>query len=152
PALEAVLRDVHEARADRIVIGGDTVPGPMPRETLDRLFALDLPVQFIHRNFERSALAPMGALRGEPGSYWGTTSGRPLPERDLEVMRWTARQLTADDERRFASWPLTLRLTIPGVGEVLFCHGTPRSETEIFTRQTPEERLRPLFDPLGVAL
>jgi len=67
-------------------------------------------------------------------------------------MRWTAQQLTPGDERRFASWPLTLRLTIDGVGDVLFCHGTPRSETEIFTRQTSEERLRPLFDPLGAAL
>jgi hypothetical protein len=35
-----VLGDVHKAGADRIVIGGDVFPGPMPRETLDRLRAL----------------------------------------------------------------------------------------------------------------
>src|SRR5438128_1839193 len=34
PALEAVLEDVARTRADRIVVGGDVVPGPMPRETL----------------------------------------------------------------------------------------------------------------------
>jgi len=27
----------------------------------------------------------------------------------------------------------------------LFCHATPRNETEIFTRLTPEERLAPVF-------
>jgi predicted phosphodiesterase len=30
------------------------------------------------------------------------------------------------------------------------CHGTPRSDVEIFTRSTPEERLLPLFENLGV--
>ena len=43
PALEAVLEDVARARADQIVIGGDVVPGPMPRETLARLVDLDPP-------------------------------------------------------------------------------------------------------------
>jgi diadenosine tetraphosphatase ApaH/serine/threonine PP2A family protein phosphatase len=33
---------------------------------------------------------------------------------------------------------------------VLFCHSTPRSETECFTRRTDENRLLPLFEPLGV--
>ena len=48
PALEAVLEDVARAGADRIVIGGDVVPGPMPRETLVRLLELDLPFQLAH--------------------------------------------------------------------------------------------------------
>ena len=51
-----------------------------------------------------------------------------------------------------ASWPKTLHLEIPGLGEVLFCHSTPRSETEVFTRLTPEERLLPLFDGLNVSV
>lgn len=34
PALEAVLREVRSAGVDRIVVGGDVIPGPMPRETL----------------------------------------------------------------------------------------------------------------------
>lgn len=32
------------------------------------------------------------------------------------------------------------------MGAILFCHSTPRSETEIFTRLTPSERLEPLFE------
>src|SRR5438045_3831686 len=47
PALEAVLDDARRAGVDRIVVGGDVVPGPMPREALARLLDLDIPVQFI---------------------------------------------------------------------------------------------------------
>jgi Icc-related predicted phosphoesterase len=32
PALEAVLQDIRQANVDQIVVGGDVVPGPMPRE------------------------------------------------------------------------------------------------------------------------
>jgi len=152
PALEAVLAEVASAGVDRIVMGGDVVPGPMPRECLDRLLTTDLPVQFIHGNCERSVLAQMAALQGAPVTYWGTTSGNPLPEKDQQNMRWTALQLGPDDERLFAAWPRTLTLDLGGLGKVLFCHATPRSETEVFTRLTPEERLLPLFETLDAAL
>jgi hypothetical protein len=49
-----------------------------------------------------------------------------------------------------ARWPKTLQLEIPGLVQVLFCHSTPRSETECFTRLTVEDRLPPLFEPLQV--
>jgi diadenosine tetraphosphatase ApaH/serine/threonine PP2A family protein phosphatase len=45
-----------------------------------------------------------------------------------------------------ARWPKTLQLEIDGLGQVLFCHSTPRSETEVFTRLTPEDRLLPVFE------
>ena len=48
PALEAVLDDVRTAGVDSIVIGGDVVPGPLPRETLACLEALEIPVRFLH--------------------------------------------------------------------------------------------------------
>jgi predicted phosphodiesterase len=34
---------------------------------------------------------------------------------------------------------------------VLFCHATPRNDTEIFTRLTPEDRLLPIFEGLGIS-
>ncbi len=138
PALEAVLHDIRQAGVDRIVVGGDVVPGPMPRETLRCLLDLDLPVQFIRGNGEVEVLAQMA----------GTETGR-VPEQFREVMRWTAQQLHADDERLLAGWPMTLRVEIDGLGEVLFCHATPRNETEIFTRLTPEDRLLPIFEGLN---
>ena len=47
---------------------------------------------------------------------------------------------------------MTCRVEIRGLGEVLFCHATPRHENEIFTRLTPEERLLPVFEGLDVPL
>jgi predicted phosphodiesterase len=151
PALEAVLAEVRQADVDRIVVGGDVVPGPMPRETLAMLFHLDRPVEFIHGNCELAVLAQMAATDESSVTYWGTASGAPLPPPFREAMRWTAQQLP-DYQQVFASWPKTLRLELAGLGEVLFCHGTPRSETEGFTRLTPEEQLVPLFAGLGVSV
>jgi len=67
-------------------------------------------------------------------------------------MRWVAQQLDAELERWLASWPETLRVEIRGLGDVLFCHATPRSDTEVFTRLTPETDLLPLFDGLNARL
>jgi predicted phosphodiesterase len=38
--------------------------------------------------------------------------------------------------------PATVVLDVDGLGRVLFCHGSPRTDMEILTRATPEERLR----------
>jgi len=151
PALEAVLHDIRQADVDQVVVGGDVVPGPMPRETLRRLLDLDLPVQFIHGNGELAMLAQMAAAETDSVTYWGTVSGAPPPEPIREVYRRTARQIQPEYEPVLASWPKTLRLEIRGLGEVLFCHSTPRSETECFTRLTPEDRLLPLFEGLKVS-
>jgi predicted phosphodiesterase len=149
PALEAVLEDVARANADRIVVGGDLLPGPMPRETLELLLSLDTPVQFIYGNGELMILAQIAARDSGRVTYWGTTSGQPLPEPLQEVGRWTGRQLDAKHELMIRSWPGTLELDLPDIGHVLFCHGTPRSELEVFTHRTPEDRLLPVFDALG---
>src|SRR5918992_1224406 len=84
PALEAVLDEVRRARVDRIVIGGDVLPGPMPRETLDYLLALDIPALFIRGNGDRVVLEK--------------TQGRDspeIPEAFRDVIRWNAEQLDA---------------------------------------------------------
>ena len=148
PALDAVLHEVREAGVDGIVVGGDVMPGPMSRECLARLFELDPHARFVYGNCERAVLAQAAALEGGEVTYWGTTSGRPLPAPDLENMRWTAQQLGPEERVALAGWPKTLRMRIEGLGDVLFCHGTPRSETEIFTKRTAEERLLPLFGGL----
>ena len=138
PAVEAVLQDIRQAEVDQIVVGGDVLPGPMPRETLTCLLDLSIPVQFIQGNGDREVLALMA------GSETGA-----VPEQFREVMRWNAEQLHPEHERLLASWPKTVRVEIDGVGEVLFCHATPRSDTEVFTRLTPEGRLLPIFKGLN---
>ncbi|MEP6782617.1 MAG: metallophosphoesterase family protein, partial [Acidobacteriota bacterium] len=57
PALEAVMKEVKRIGVDRIVIGGDVIPGPMPRECLDLVFSLDLPTHFIIGNGDRETVA-----------------------------------------------------------------------------------------------
>jgi putative phosphoesterase len=141
PALEAVLQDIRQAKVDHVVVGGDVLPGPMPRETLMCLLDLDIPVQFIKGNGDREVLALMrGAETGA------------IPEQFREGMRWNAEQLHPEDEQLLASWPGTLRLEIRGLGEVLFCHATPRNDTEVFTRLTPADRLLPIFAGLNVTM
>ncbi|HKX17649.1 MAG TPA: metallophosphoesterase family protein [bacterium] len=151
PALEAVLQDARHAGVDQVVAGGDVVPGPMPRETLRCLLDLEIPVHFIHGNCELAVLAQMRAAETGPVTYWGTISGRPLPEADQRIMRWTAQQLSPEYEPVLAGWPKTLQLEVPGLGGALFCHSTPRSETEVFTRLTSVERLAPIFGGLGAS-
>src|SRR5262249_11800871 len=51
-SLEAVLQEMRDVEVDEVVIGGDIVPGPMQRETLARLFDLDVPAHFIYGNGE----------------------------------------------------------------------------------------------------
>ena len=140
PALDAVLAEVQAAGADRIVIGGDVLPGPMPRETLDRLLALDVPIDYLFGNGE---VAILNEMKGTPSPA--------MPETYRPMLQWNAEQVSAA-RALLEGWPATVRLDVPGLGAVLFCHATPRNEDEIFTRVTPEARLRPLFDSLGVSL
>jgi len=138
PALEAVLAEIRREHVDQIVVGGDVVPGPMARDCLELLHALATPTRFIRGNCEVSALAAMA----------GEDPGR-MPESAKETMRWTARELQSGYRSTFESWPKTLQLEIPALGRVLFCHGTPRDENEIFTKLTPDNRLLPIFEPCG---
>jgi predicted phosphodiesterase len=152
PALDAVFQDIRQANVDQIVVGGDVVPGPMSRETLGRLLELDVPTHFIHGNGELAILAQMAEARTGSVTYWGTTSGARPPETIVDVYRWTTAQLQPEFEPVLARWPKTLQLEIDGLGQVLFCHSTPRSETEVFTRLTSEDRLLPLFERLQVVV
>jgi predicted phosphodiesterase len=152
PALDAVLEEIRHADVEQVVVGGDVVPGPMPRDTLRRLLDLERPVHFIHGNGELAMLAQLAAADESAVTYWGTVSGAPPPEPFREIYRWTAQQLKPDYAPVLARWPKTLRLEIGGLGPVLFCHSTPRSETEIFTRLTPDALLAPLFDGLQASV
>jgi len=134
PALDAVLEEIKSAGVERIIVGGDVLPGPMPHETIARLLALDVPVQFLHGNGDRVVRAQMNGQ--EPTE---------VPEPFRDIIRWTAAQLSREDEQLLASWPLTLQVQVLGLGDVFVCHATPRNDLEIFTRLTPEERLLPVF-------
>jgi len=139
PALEAVIQDVRSARVDHVVVGGDVLPGPMPRETLARLLDLGIPLQFIYGNGEAAVLEMIAGR--EPVA---------VPETYRPLIRWTAQRLPEDYKSMIANWPATILLEVGELRRVLFCHATPRDDNEIFTRLTPEERLLPIFAGLDV--
>lgn len=141
PALEAVIAEIRRESVDRIVVGGDVFPGPMSRETIDVLANLDIPVDFIRGNGDHAVL---DVLHGnEPTS---------VPAQARPIIQWNAGELDESHKAMLESWPPTFRLDLDGLGRVLFCHATPQSDTPIFTRQTSEEKLRPIFEGLDVEL
>jgi predicted phosphodiesterase len=117
PALEAVLREAETA-ADVFVLGGDLVWGPWPRETLQRAEELGERARFLRGNCETLILEQAGEHR------------------------WAYERLGDDQRAKLALWPLTLSLDIDGLGPALFCHATPRSDEEILTPESAEERWR----------
>jgi len=140
PALEAVLQEIRQEKVDHIILGGDVLPGPMPRETLDRLRNLDAPAHFVYGNGEVAVLQEMSGK--EPAS---------VPQTFRPIIRWTAEQLHPEHQQWLSTWPKTVTLEIAGLGSVLFCHATPQNENDIFTRLTPDDRLTPLFEGLDAA-
>ena len=141
PALEAVLQEIRQAEVDSVVVGGDVLPGPMPRETMARLLDLKIPVQFIYGNGEVAVLEQMAGK--DPVA---------VPEPYRPTICWTAQQIYPEYEQLLAGWPKTLHIASPEIGKVLFCHATPRNENECFTRLTPEERLLPIFEGLNASV
>ncbi len=121
PALDAVLAEVE---SDLILVGGDAVAGPWPAETLDRLRELGERVRFIRGNADREVTSERPG-RAPPG-----------------VMNFVREQLTEEQIAFLGTLPLTESLDVDGLGSVLFCHATPRSDEEILTRISPEERWR----------
>jgi putative phosphoesterase len=126
-ALEAVLADLEEARPDIVLVGGDVVLGPFPRETLEHLDRLGDRAVFIRGNTDRMLVEPPVEAAGPS----------PWPERQA----WVREQLSEEQLARFAGLSDTCVLGVDALGDVLFCHGSPRSDEEIVTRATPPERL-----------
>jgi putative phosphoesterase len=141
PALEAVLVEVRSAAVDHIVIGGDVLPGPMPRECMERVRHLDLPTTFIVGNGDRATRDWRRGIKDPK-----------IPEIVHPAMQWNADQITEGDHEAIGQWPLTATMTVAGIGMVVFCHATPRNDHDIFTSETAADKLRPIFEPLNADL
>jgi predicted phosphodiesterase len=63
PAPESVLEEIHHADASLVVLGGDVLPGPMPRETLTPPQALDVALQGIHGNGQLTIVPGVDSTR-----------------------------------------------------------------------------------------
>jgi predicted phosphodiesterase len=113
PALEAVLADVAAEGVDRIVAGGDVLWGPFQSECIAALRRAE--ALFVRGNCERDVL---GAVD--------------------ESSAWCRDRLTHEELADVVEWAPTLELDVDGLGRVLFCHATPRSDTENVTRASPD--------------
>ena len=137
PALEAVLDQVDRLGPDRILIGGDVVFGPMPCGVLDLLRARGDRVTFVRGNADREVAHALDRDADDPGKKWHGQS------------RWVAQQLNPEQRAWLGGLPTTTTIEIDGLGPTLFCHGSPRSDEEIITRLSSEDRLREILRDVG---
>src|ERR671911_280257 len=137
PVLEALLADLQSVNPDLIVVGGDVVAGPMPAEVLDRLAALSENICFVRGNADREVVAAYG-----DGRYADATEAADPAER---TAAFAASKIDRAHRDLLASFAELLVVEVEGVGQVLFCHGSPRSDEEIVTAATTEGRLREIL-------
>jgi predicted phosphodiesterase len=143
PALDAVLLELERVGVDRIVVGGDVVPGPMPVETLERLRALGDRVEFVRGNGDRWVVHAFDA--GGSVTEQGEQPAGPWAA-------WTANAIDRRDRDLLASFAESVVLDVVGLGPTLFCHGSPRDDGELLTTLTPERRWRRALEGVGEAV
>ena len=120
PALEAVLREVHNENPDAIVVGGDVLWGPLQAECLALLRERD--ARFLSGNCEDDVIAAVN-----------------------DSSRWCREQLSEEELAFVAGWPFSVELELDGLGQAVFCHASPRSKVENLTRLTPAGDLGAAF-------
>ncbi|MBT2444105.1 metallophosphoesterase family protein [Streptomyces sp. ISL-36] len=133
PALEAVLDEPEVRAADRIVLTGDISAGPQPAEVLDLLTGLGERVIWVGGNADRELLEYRRGLRDT------------IPD---VIAPWAAERLRADHLDLLARLPRSVTLPVRGMGEVLFCHATPRDDEEVVLVDSRLERWREVFGGL----
>jgi putative phosphoesterase len=124
PALEAVLVEIERESVDVIVFGGDLACGLLPAETIDLAMSV-AGARFVQGNADREMVEIYDGKR---------ESASPL------VDEWSIRQL----DRRRRDFLASFEPTVV-IGDVCFCHATPHDDQPIFTRVTPDERVRELI-------
>lgn len=118
-ALDAVLADIERRGVDMLVNLGDILSGPLlPRETADRLMALDMPT--IGGNHERQLL---DSDRDRMGSS----------------DRFAADAITAAQRKWLAALPATRWVA----EDVFLCHATPQSDVACFLEDIRDGELIP---------
>jgi putative phosphoesterase len=119
-ALQAVLDELAEEEHDLIVFGGDLTWGAEPRATYELVSSLDGAL-FVRGNADRAVAED---------------------DRSTERARWMQEQHHGELREFVGAFPEHVVVDIEGLGPVRFSHGSPRSDEECITPETPVERLR----------
>jgi putative phosphoesterase len=124
-ALAAVLAELENEVPDLLVFGGDLTWGAQPRETYELASSLETPAVFVRGNADRVLMEGAG-------------------ESDRE--RWMQEQHTYEMRAFVERFDEQAVVEVEGLGAVRFCHGSPRSDEECVTPETPAVRVREFID------
>lgn len=125
-ALDAVLASEEFDRADAVAFLGCSTTGPDPCGVLERCADLKMPVFHLAGNGERRVLELASGVR-------------PV---EREVDEWLVTAHGDDGLAAIGSWPGGLSVAHPPSGGLRLCHGSPRSDIELLTNLTGDDRLR----------
>jgi len=128
PALEAVLAEVDGYDVDVLVFCGDLSWGAEPGRTVNIVRRLGPRAVFVRGNADRAVVELARGLGAQE---------RPREE-------WMLAQHSAASVQLLADFPHSAVVDVTWPGPVRFCHGSPRSDTELVTPGTPVERLAEL--------
>ena len=118
-ALAAVLAELEREQPDLLVSCGDLTWGPLPQETYELARGLD--ARFVRGNADRAVLENVS---------------------ETEKEQWMQVRHTAEMREFLGTFEEQVVAEIEGLGPVRFCHGSPRTDEECVTPETPEERVR----------
>jgi putative phosphoesterase len=119
PAFAAVLEELEREQPDLIVSCGDLTWGPLPEETYE--LARELNARWVRGNADRAVLEGVS---------------------ESERERWMQAHHTDAMREFLRTFEENVVVEVDGLGAVRFCHGSPRSDEECVTPETPEERVR----------
>jgi predicted phosphodiesterase len=136
PALRAVLSDARHEDVGAFVIGGDVALGPLPHETIEQLMALGGRARFVRGNADREIVDAYDQ---------GHTDIDQFEDPAERAAVFAASRISRQQRDFMADFAPTVALDVDGLGPTVFCHGSPRSDTEIITRVTRENRLREIL-------
>jgi predicted phosphodiesterase len=117
-ALAAVLAELEREQPDLIVFGGDLTWGPLPGETF--ALASGLNARFVRGNAERAVLENKSSTERE---------------------QWMQANHTPEMREFLAGFEQHVAVEVDGLGPVRVCHGSPRTDEECVTPETPEARV-----------
>ena len=118
-ALAAVLAELEREQPDLIVSGGDLTWGPLPEETF--ALASRLNARYVRGNADRAVLENQSSTERE---------------------QWMQAHHTPELREFLAGFEESVVVEVDGLGAVRICHGSPRSDEECVTPETPEARAR----------